>query len=126
MTDVQSIVMAAYRLSDENVRLRDQIRWIQRESVRQGPEPPSEEQRLDAKVLEEGRRVVFKTACNLYFRVEFDKGSGDPTPFTDWRERVVRRPPDFMSRDEFKAYFERELIEAYGKAVEEARAEGDR
>lgn len=78
----------------------------------------------DLYCLEVGRRKVFKesTYCvSWHAQAERkDDGTIAVTPFEDWKERVVYKIPDTMSKAGFMIYFHDLLKERYAKDCAEA------
>lgn len=113
MKDVQAIVTAAYRLSDENDRLREEMRWMRRA---QSGQTQSEDEALRQRIYEHGRRQIFEHCWRDSW---VDLVDGRPKPFPDWSAGAfIYDMPDFMSRDQFMREYEGEIRDVYDKAVE--------
>lgn len=80
---------------------------------------------VDLRMLAAGKEKVFKECVYTYWsKVDVSRddetGALKVTSFESFRERVFNKAPDFMSKDEFFAYFDAEFHDAYGKAKAEA------
>lgn len=115
MKDIQAIVTAAYRLSDENDRLREEMRWMRRA---QAGQPPSEDEALRQRIYEHGRKQIFE---HCWYNSAVDVIGGRARPFTDWVEGTsIHGMPDFMSRDQFLREYEGEIRDVYDRAAARA------
>ena len=106
------------KLCDELEDAKRQLRIINRNVENRGLGNP------DLYCLEVGRRKVFEqstyyTICRVD-ATRKDDGAISLTPFEDWRERVLCKVPDTMSKVEFFIYFNDLLKERYANECAEA------
>lgn len=79
-------------------------------------------------VYRAGRKLVFeqhtREAWDFYYNVLDDDGNEEMS-FGKFREKLTRRVPDYMSKDEFFRFFDVEFHAAYDdrKAIERDRME---
>ena len=82
----------------------------------------------DLRMLGVGRKKVFEECTYTYYsyRAQVDVSRDDETgaikmtSFEKFRDNVFSKAPDFMSKDEFFAYFDAEFHDAYAAAKAEA------
>lgn len=81
---------------------------------------------IDALMIEEGKKEVFKNATYHWSKVgcSYDEESDtyNFTSFSNWlKEKIsINNIPSSMSYDDFITYFKNELLETYKKEKEEA------
>ena len=83
---------------------------------------------VDLRMLGVGKKKVFEECTYAYYsyrsQVEVNRddetGAIKVTSFERFRDSTFSKAPDFMSKDEFFAYFDAEFHDAYRKAKAEA------
>ena len=81
---------------------------------------------IDALMIEEGKKEVFKNATCHWSKVDcsYDEESDtyNFTSFSNWLKKKIsiNNIPSSMSYDDFITYFKNELLETYKKEKEEA------
>lgn len=83
------------------------------------------ESAADMAIYATGRKKVFEESTYSWRRVEAwrdDDGTVRSTSFEKWRDGKISGVPDYMSKDEFLAYFDPELRAMYEKEKGDAIA----
>lgn len=78
--------------------------------------------RIDLRVLEEGKKTILEQ-CVLSTKSIKDKKKGTIPTFEEWRKGYVWRTPEWMSRNDFNSYFDKDLHKIYDSEL--AKLEGD-
>lgn len=73
---------------------------------------------IDRNIMEVGRQKIMNDAVYSYWSdvqacKNDETGMVEVQPFEEWAAKTVRIIPDFISKRDFMAYFEKELRERY-------------
>ena len=77
---------------------------------------------IDIRVVEEGKKQILSQSVYRLANIK-SKKSGEIQSFEEWRKIYVWRLPEWMSREQFYTYFDKELRDTYESL--KAEEEGD-
>lgn len=119
-TSKYEVIESILKTYDEIDCLRDEVERLKRVNAEDDEDPRAYQK---ARIMEYGRKEIMKNSTSYFDSVSAkrgDEGQLIVQEFADWRNGVINRTPEFLSREDFYVLMDAELRETYELRKREA------